>query len=64
VNYGLALASEENVAASLISTAKEGVADKFYTKCGFNFIGVKVTEGEGNPLSGTEGGEIMFKDRI
>ncbi|THZ19412.1 hypothetical protein D6C91_05128 [Aureobasidium pullulans] len=63
VRYGLDLAAKENIAASVISAAKKEVAEGFYAKLGFKSIGIRAVDGEGNPLSGIEGGQIMFKDK-
>jgi predicted N-acetyltransferase YhbS len=63
VRYGLDLAAKEDIAASVISAAKKEVAEEFYAKLGFKSIGVRAVDGEGNPLSGIEGGQIMFKDK-
>ena len=59
VKYGLELADEENVSASVVSAWGK---DRFYEKCGFKKTGFKMGDGEGNPLGMLKGADIMFKD--
>jgi GNAT superfamily N-acetyltransferase len=57
--WGLERAESEGVAAAVVSAAgKEG----FYRSCGFGEPVGRATDGEGNPLGGVEGLEIMFRD--
>lgn len=58
VLWGLERALEENVHASVISS--EG-NEPFYLRCGFDEIVGNVTEGDGNPLHETAGGDLLFK---
>jgi GNAT superfamily N-acetyltransferase len=57
VRWGLDRAREEGVHASVV--ASKGI-DKFYLICGFDEAVGKCTEGEGNPLNGVGGGDILF----
>lgn len=58
VKWGLQRAEEENVHGSVM--ASEG-NDNFYLRCGFDEIVGNACEGEGNPLNGVKGGNILFK---
>jgi GNAT superfamily N-acetyltransferase len=60
VAWGLEQAAREGIAVSVVSSAGN---EQFYASCGFEAVVGNVTEGEGNPLSGTSGGAIMFRDR-
>lgn len=58
--WGIDMAKQENVAASVISGTGRR---RFYRRCGFEVQGGLVSDGEGNPLKGmTEGGEVLFRD--
>lgn len=58
VFYGLDLADEEGVLASVVGSA---VGDKLYVSCGFEPVG-NIGDGEGNPLRGLPGGRVMFRE--
>lgn len=60
VAWGMRRADDEDVAASVVSSAGK---ERFYVACGFEEVVGNVTHGEGNPLAGVKGGEIMFLDR-
>jgi predicted GNAT family acetyltransferase len=57
VAWGLGWAREENVHASVIASKGN---EKFYLRCGFDEVVGNCTEGEGNPLNGVGGGDILF----
>lgn len=60
VAWGLDRADEEGVAASVvIAQGKE----TFYQNCGYGPVVGRVSDGQGNPLAGMAGGEIMFRDK-
>jgi hypothetical protein len=50
----------EGVAASVVSAANK---ERFYVACGYEEIVGNVTHGDGNPLAGVRGGDILFRDR-
>lgn len=58
VRYGLELADEEGVCASVIGSE---AGDGLYTSCGFEAVG-RMQEGEGNPLKNVPGGRILFRE--
>lgn len=58
VHYGLGLADEDGVCASLIASE---AGDGLYASCGFEAVGW-MQEGEGNPLQGVPGGRIFFRE--
>ena len=58
VFYGLDLADEEGVCASVVASA---VGDKLYVSCGFESVG-KIGDGDGNPLRNLPGGRVMFRE--
>ena len=58
VGYGVTLADEEGVCASLIASE---VGDALYASCGFEPVG-RMQEGEGNPLKDVPGGRIFFRE--
>jgi GNAT superfamily N-acetyltransferase len=60
VAWGLERADHEGVAVSVVSAAGK---ERFYVQCGFEDVVGNVTEGEGNPLAGVRGGDILFRDR-
>jgi hypothetical protein len=57
VQWGLDRAKEENVCASVIASQGN---DNFYLRCGFDEVVGNCKQGEGNPLMGIEGGDILF----
>ena len=57
VLWGIERAREENVHASVIASQE---TEKFYLRCGFDEIVGNCTEGEGNPLNGVGGGDLLF----
>lgn len=58
VQRGLDRAEQDGVVASVISAlGKNG----FYQRCGFDEQYHKATEGDGNPLAGTEGSDMFWK---
>ncbi|KAL6703366.1 hypothetical protein ACN47E_009708 [Coniothyrium glycines] len=57
VLWGLDRAREENVHASVV--ASEGNSP-FYLRCGYDEVIANVTKGEGNPLNGVSGGDLLF----
>ena len=58
--WGVERAKEENVAASVICA---GSKRDFYRRCGFEAVGGRMSEGEGNPFKGSEVvGWVMFCD--
>ena len=58
VMWGICKADEENVHASVMSSAGN---ETFYLRCGFEEIVGWATEGEENPLVGVAGGAILFR---
>lgn len=58
--WGIVRGKEENVTASVICALdKQG----FYRRCGFEAVGGRISEGEGNPLKGNEAeGLVLFCD--
>jgi len=58
VLYGVDLADEEGVCASMIASE---AGDALYASCGFKAVG-RMQEGEGNPLRDAPGGRIFFRD--
>jgi GNAT superfamily N-acetyltransferase len=60
VRWGLALAAQENVHASVTTSHAN---EHFYLRCGFDEIVGTCAEGEANPLrlAGVKGGEILWK---
>lgn len=58
VEWGINEANREGVCASVMSSDGK---EAFYLKCGFEEIVGNATAGEGNPLSGINGGAILFK---
>ena len=60
VLYGLKLATEDGICASLIASE---AGDGLYVSCGFKPVGW-MQEGEGNPLKGVPGGRILFRDPV
>ncbi|ORY16826.1 acyl-CoA N-acyltransferase [Clohesyomyces aquaticus] len=58
VEWGIQQADKENVHASVI--ASDG-KEKFYLKCGFDEIVGNACSGEGNPMNGARGGDILFR---
>jgi GNAT superfamily N-acetyltransferase len=60
VAWGMKLAIEENVTASVVSADGK---DKFYNQCGFDVLGGNVTDGDGNPMADIRGGNVFFKDK-
>jgi GNAT superfamily N-acetyltransferase len=57
VRWGLDRAREEGVHASVVASKGN---HKFYLRCGFDEVVGNCTEGEGNPLNGVGGGDILF----
>ncbi|KAF1940550.1 hypothetical protein EJ02DRAFT_227962 [Clathrospora elynae] len=57
VHWGLERARKEGVHASVAASDGNG---KFYLRCGFDEVVGNVTTGEGNPLSGVAGGDVLF----
>lgn len=47
------------MAVSVISARGK---DNFYQRCGFTKLAGNAGDGDNNPTSGTEGGNIWFKD--
>lgn len=58
VQWGLDQAEREGVCASVISA--EG-KDGFYMKCGFDVVDGYAGMGEGNPLGGVPGGNMLWR---
>lgn len=58
VKPGMDWAEEERVCVSVISGHDK---DRFYKHCGFQFQDGNSTWGEGNPLSGLQGGNILWR---
>lgn len=57
VHWGLNRAKEEGVHASCITSQGN---DTFYLRCGYDEVVGNCTQGEGNPLNGLAGGDILF----
>jgi len=57
VAWGLNRARKENVHASVVSSAGN---DAFYLRCGFDEVVGNATAGEGNPINGVTGGNVLF----
>jgi GNAT superfamily N-acetyltransferase len=59
VAWGMEKAKADGVSASVVCSYG---SDGFYRKCGFDKRVGNVCDGEGNPLGGVKGGEILFWD--
>ncbi|KAH8725677.1 acyl-CoA N-acyltransferase [Phaeosphaeriaceae sp. PMI808] len=57
VKWGIDRAREEKVHASVLASDKSG---RLYLNCGFDEIVGNCTHGEGNPIAGVPGGDILF----
>ncbi|KAH8668840.1 acyl-CoA N-acyltransferase [Xylariales sp. PMI_506] len=58
VQWGLQRAQEEGICASVAASRGK---DGFYTRCGFDIQDGSVCDGDANPLSGVEGGNLHWR---